>query len=62
MATKFKVEGENFQIVSTNIELNTVTIKNIDKKTYTEDVDFERVRKYVERDNKKNTKKSRKLK
>lgn len=53
MATKFKVEGENFQIVSTNIELNTVTIKNIDKKTYTEDVDFERVRKYVERDNKK---------
>ena len=32
MATKFKVEGENFQIVSTNIELNTVTIKNIDKK------------------------------
>ena len=62
MATKFKVKGVSFQITSTNIEENTVTIKNLDKKTYTENVDFERVRKYVEKDNKKNTKKSRKVK
>ena len=62
MATKFKAKGENFQITSTNIEENTVTIKNIDKKTYTENVDFERVRKYVVRDNINNTKKSKKTK
>lgn len=53
MATKFKVNGESFQITSTNVEENTVTIKNIEKKTYTKNVDFERVRKYVEKENKK---------
>tara|TARA_R110001632_G_scaffold103772_1_gene212559 strand:- start:1263 stop:1469 length:207 start_codon:yes stop_codon:yes gene_type:complete len=56
MATKFKVKQRSFQITSTSTD-GFCTVKDLDKNTYEYNVDFERVRKFVVKENKKKVKK-----
>ena len=52
--TKFKAKGINYQITKTGYEEDKegvktwfVTVKNLDKGTYNEGVEYERVKKYL---------------